>query len=95
MTRRRLLCVAFLVAQSALCSHGWTDHNRNPKDPGSVDHSIYKKDGKKYTRDMDVHLPSDDGVHIREDNRSIVMTKIHYRVSISYLLYQVRDLTND
>jgi hypothetical protein len=44
---------------------------------------------------MDVHLPSDDGVHIREDNRSIVMTKIHYRVSISYLLYQVRDLTND
>jgi len=60
-----------------------------------VDHSIYKKDGKKYTRDMDVHLPSDDGVHIREDNRSIVMTKIHYRVSISYLLYQVRDLTND
>ena len=42
---------------------------------------IRKEDGKKYTRDMDVHLPQDDGVHIRDDNRSIVMTKIQYRVS--------------
>jgi ankyrin repeat protein len=77
---KRVFVLALFQFAWVCTTEGYRDHHRNPKDPGSLDHSIYKReDGKHYSRTLDVHLPKEEGMHLNGNNRTIVMTKIHYK----------------
>ena len=34
--------------------------------------------GNQYAKDLGVHLPREEGIHVGKDNRTMVMTKIFY-----------------
>ena len=58
---------------------GFQDHDVNPSNPGGLDHRIVKDEhGNQYAKDLGVHLPREEGIHVGKDNRTMVMTKIFY-----------------